>query len=539
MNQLTLKTLLDAKLSEGTLHFAGQRSLILDAMALGLLRKELIETLGSSAAKGLLTRFGYSHGWRTGESLREHFDWKDPEEGRRAGGRLHALQGIVAIDPLPDKPGPYASAIWRNSYEAEQHTLHLGLSSECVCWSLTGFASGYLSYCHGRAVLCVEQSCVGRGDAICKIEGKPEEEWRKDVREAQRPLYETECLQATLQELTHALKKTDRKLSARRKKLARYGQGSNDRDGLVARNSQMIRVIELARRAARVDSSVFITGESGVGKERIARLIHDESPRAGRAFVAVNCGAISESLIESELFGHKQGAFSGATQDRIGLFEAAQGGTLFLDEIGELSQATQVKLLRVLQEREIRRVGENRQRSIDVRLITATNRELPVEIERGTFRRDLFYRIKVVEIHVPPLRDRPEDILALARTLLLNLAERIQRPMPELSPEAADCLTLYSWPGNVRELENAMERALVVGDGQRMELEDLPAEMRRGETPKDPTQTDPRTLEEIEKAAVLAAFEANDRHRGRTASQLGIGSATLYRKLKKYKLPTL
>lgn len=537
MSEITLENLLQSNLREGTLHFAGQRSLILDTMALGILRKEVIQRIGLSAARGLFTRFGYSHGWRAGESLRDHFDWEDPRDWRRAGGRLHTLQGIVAIDPLPDKEGPYAAAIWRNSYEAEQHRLHLGQSDDCVCWSLTGFASGYLSYCYGRRILCIEKRCLGRGDASCEIEGKPEDEWSPEIREQQSPYYESECLSGDLTELTKALKKADRKLIARRKKLARYGQGESDRDGLVARNQDMIRVVELARRAARVDSTVLITGESGVGKERMARLIHEESPRKGRAFVAVNCGAISESLIESELFGHKKGAFSGATQDRIGLFEAAQGGTLFLDEIGELSHATQVKLLRVLQEREIRRVGENTKRAIDARLVTATNRSLPDEIEEGRFRRDLYYRIKVVEIQIPALRERPEDILPLARTLLFDLAERLKLKLPQISPGAADCLNRHSWPGNVRELENALERALVVCDGRQIQADDLPLETRSAHRPsKNPAPMVGGRLEDIEKAAILQALEQNQGNRGQSAAQLGIGVATLYRKIKKYRL---
>lgn len=537
MKELSLASLLDANLAEGTIHFAGQRSLILDAMALGLLRRELIETLGQSAAKGLLTRFGYSHGWRTGKSLGDHFDWDDPSLWRRAGGFLHSLQGIVAIDPLlDDRPGPYASAIWRNSYEAEQHLLHLGQSNECVCWSLTGFASGYLSYCYGRSVLCIEKSCIGRGDAVCQIEGKPEEDWSVEVRRSQRPLYETECLQMKLKELTKAIKTADRKLSARRRKLTRLSSTKEDPSGFVARNPEMRRVIELARRSARVDSTILVTGESGVGKERIARFIHEESPRVGRAFITVNCGAITESLIESELFGHKKGAFSGASQDRLGLFEAAQGGTIFLDEIGELSLATQVKLLRVLQERELRRVGENRQRPIDVRVIAATNRTLSEEIKLGRFREDLYFRIKVIEVQIPPLRQRREDIPALSQSLLFGLAERLKLRCPGLSAGAADSLTQYSWPGNVRELENALERAFVVSEGDRIDLRDLPPEVRQIQAPESPRTTPQQTLEDIEKAAILNAFERNNGHRGQTALQLGIGSATLYRKLKKYRV---
>jgi transcriptional regulator with PAS, ATPase and Fis domain len=198
---------------------------------------------------------------------------------------------------------------------------------------------------------------------------------------------------------------------------------------MIVRSATMRRLVDLARRIAKVDSTVLITGESGTGKELIARLVHDESARGLGPFVAVNCGAITESLLESELFGHERGAFTGATQDRIGLFEAANGGTLLLDEIGDVSPSMQVKLLRVLQEREIRRVGESKSRPVNVRVVAATNRELAADIAAGRFRKDLFYRLNVVQLHVPPLRDRREDILPLARVLLADAAARVKRPV--------------------------------------------------------------------------------------------------------------
>ena len=241
----------------------------------------------------------------------------------------------------------------------------------------------------------------------------------------------------------------------------------------------MRQLVDLARRVAKVDSTVLITGESGSGKERIARLVHEESTRAAGPFIAVNCGAITETLLESELFGHARGAFTGATQDRPGLFEAANGGTLLLDEVGEVSPGMQVKLLRALQEREIRRVGENKSRRVDVRVVAATNRDLAHGVAGGAFRQDLYYRLKVVELHVPPLRERRDDILPLARVLLADAALRMKRKIAGLAPGAADQLLRYEWPGNVRELENAMERAVALARGSRVELEDLPEEVRQ------------------------------------------------------------
>jgi transcriptional regulator with PAS, ATPase and Fis domain len=293
----------------------------------------------------------------------------------------------------------------------------------------------------------------------------------------------------------------------------------------------------LTRRVAQVDTTVLITGESGSGKERIARLLHDESTRAAGPFIAVNCGAITETLLESELFGHARGAFTGATQDRPGLFEAANNGTLLLDEVGEVSPAMQVKLLRVLQEREIRRVGENRSRDVDVRVVAATNRDLAQGVFGGAFRQDLYYRLKVVELHVPPLRERREDVLPLARVLLADAALRMKRKVSGLVPSAADQLLRYGWPGNVRELENAMERAVALARGGRVELEDLPEEIRRT-PPEIVAYGAVRPLDQIEKEYIVAALAFNDGNQTRTAQQLHIGSATLYRKLKSYGLIT-
>jgi transcriptional regulator with PAS, ATPase and Fis domain len=304
--------------------------------------------------------------------------------------------------------------------------------------------------------------------------------------------------------------------------------------GIIASSPRMQRTVELARRVAKVDAMVLITGESGVGKERIARLVHDESTRAAGPFIAVNCGAITETLLESELFGHKRGAFTGAASDRFGLFETANHGTLLLDEVGEVSPGMQVKLLRVLQEKEIRRVGESKSRTVNVRVLAATNRDLAHGVAAGTFRQDLYYRLKVVELHVPPLRDRRDDILPLARVLLADAAIRMGRKVSGLVPRAADQLLRYDWPGNVRELENAMERAVALARGSRVELEDLPEEIRQ--TFPRPAVNDETVLplSEVEKEYILAVLDLNDGNQTRTAKQLGIGSATLYRRLKKY-----
>ena len=306
--------------------------------------------------------------------------------------------------------------------------------------------------------------------------------------------------------------------------------------GIVAKSPAMRLLVDLARRVAKVDSTVLITGESGSGKERIARLVHDESTRAAGPFVAVNCGAIAETLLESELFGHAKGSFTGATQDRLGLFEAADKGTLLLDEVGDVSPGMQVKLLRAVQEREIRRVGENKSRRFDVRILAATNRDLAQAVAAGSFRQDLYYRLKVVELRVPALRERRADVLPLARALLADVTRRMKREIASFSPDTADQLLRFDWPGNVRELENAMERAVALARGSRVELDDLPEEVRRAFPIPVATKGAVRALEEVEKEYIIAALELNQGNQTRTAEQLQIGSATLYRKLKSYRL---
>ena len=534
---LVLGDLLDAHPHGGVIRFAGQRAVIFDAAALGLLRKELIETLGLTVARGILTRLGFAHGWRTALSLRTALPWDSEREWKTAGGRLHMLQGLVVFEPhvaaIAGQDEPFASAMWRESYEAEQHLLHFGKAAEPICWTLTGFASGYLSYCNDREIYCLERRCVGSGDAVCELVGRRREEWG-DALDRELPFYQRDCLEAALRSVTDALKLAESQLEKRKRQLVAPRLG-DEPFGLVARSAEMKQVVDLATRVAKVDATALVTGESGVGKERVARLIHGQSARARGPFVGVNCAAVTETLLESELFGHAKGSFSGASQERAGFFEAAGGGTLFLDEIGDVSPAMQVKLLRVLQEREVRRVGENKSRPVDVRIVAATNRDLQEEVAAGRFRNDLFYRLRVVEIRIPPLRSRREDILPLARSIVARIAERLGLRTTGFTPAAADRLIAYPWPGNVRELENAVERALVLTDGERFDVADLPEEVRSGDGARPAGAS--LALEDLEREHILAVLKAQGGNRTRTAEMLKIGTATLYRKLRQYNHP--
>jgi len=536
IEDLSINELVEFDSEEGVIRFAGQRALLIDATAKGNLRKELINHFGLSTARAVLTRFGFVQGWRMAEAMKDLFNWETDDEWHHACGRIHMLEGMYRLAPGPPGSLTKEGLTLAGSYEAEQHMAHLGRSDASVCWTICGLTSGYLSRALGQEVYVLEERCIGRGDAFCHLLGRTLEEWG-DSRAEELRFYRVENLQEwlepSLHQITENLKDVERKLRSKKRALTRVAPEVENPLGMVSKSDAMRRLTDLAHRIAKVDSTLLITGESGTGKELIAHLVHDESSRSIGPFIAVNCGAITETLLESELFGHARGAFTGAGQERMGLFEAANGGTLLLDEIGDVSPGMQVKLLRVLQEREIRRVGENKSRPVNVRVMAATNRELAEDITAGRFRKDLFYRLNVVQLHVPALRARREDILPLARVLLGEAAERLRRPVTGLSPRVADQLLRYSWPGNVRELENAMERAVALSHTNLIELDDLPEEVRQA-IPVPSLSGPVRELNEIEKDYILAVVDLNDGNQTRSAEQLGIGTATLYRKLKSY-----
>jgi DNA-binding NtrC family response regulator len=295
-------------------------------------------------------------------------------------------------------------------------------------------------------------------------------------------------------------------------------------------------VLRVAETVAPTDSTVLIQGESGTGKEVIARYIHSLSARADKTFASINCGALPESLLESELFGHVKGSFTGAVKDKAGLFAAASGGTFFLDEIGETTPATQVKLLRVLQTREVIPVGATDPQPIDVRLIAATNRDLDEEIKRGTFRGDLFYRLNVIALQLPPLRERREDIPLLAEHFLHRSAEQAKEEPKRLSAVAVEVLQSYDWPGNVRELENALERAVILTRGSIIDVGAFPervVERKARPLISDAPPANP-TLDAVERAYIMWVLQSEGGNKTRAADILGIDPSTLYRKLSRY-----
>ena len=313
---------------------------------------------------------------------------------------------------------------------------------------------------------------------------------------------------------------------------------------ILGRHPAMVEIKRLVRKVARTPSTVLLSGESGTGKELVAREIHRMSPRRDLPFLIVNCSALPESLLESELFGHERGAFTGADSTKPGLFEAADGGTLFLDEVADTSPASQAKLLGVLQNQEIRRVGGTRHMRVDVRIITACNRNLEEEVRRGAFRQDLYFRLNTVTLELPPLRRRTEDVPMMVSHFLRKYESLRETKVAESDPEVMSALIPYSWPGNVRELEHVIERALVLGDDPVVRIQDLPEEIRsagkahRGgphglERPGG--LRDLSNLEEVERAHVLLVLRETGGNKRLAASILGIDRSTLYRRLERYK----
>ena len=354
---------------------------------------------------------------------------------------------------------------------------------------------------------------------------------------------------ATLDEIEAVVRKADEK-----RRLVRQNASLKDavrqpseeaQSALVYRSKAMEGLVALAETAARADSTVIITGESGTGKDVLARFIHARSSRADSPVIGVNCAALPETLFESEFFGHERGAFTGATSTKRGLIEAADGSTLFLDEVGEMPLQTQVKLLQFLEEGRFRRVGSTRDRSSDVRVIAATNRNLAEDVAAKRFRADLFYRLNVISLHVPPLRQRREDIPALVGHFLTLYRERFNRPALDLSEDARQRLDSYDWPGNVRELRNSLERAAALATGDLIEAEQLlPAAALDAEAANaDNASTShegstsnnaPVTLEQLERRHILRVLEEANGNRERAAALLGISARTLYRKLREY-----
>ena len=451
---------------DGTIWLGENRMVLMHTSSLGALRKELMGSVGKDHTRRILTRMGYASGVRDAELAKRIRGHQSATDAFFTGPQLHMLEGVVRVTPLQlhmdvDNGQFNGEFLWENSWEQEIHLRDFGQSDEAVCWSQIGYASGYTSAFMGRFILFKEIECVACGHNNCRIVGKPLEEW--DDAEEHANYFQSDSMLSHLLELRT-------QIDYLRTTITQQTQTPQ----LVGNSKGFKHAYDLVSRAAETQVSVLLLGETGVGKERFARTLHEMSARKDEAFVAVNCAALPDELIESELFGVERGAFTGAHASRAGKFERAHGGTLFLDEVGELPLPAQAKLLRALQEGEIERLGDERTRKVNVRLVAATNVDLQKEVSAGTFRRDLYYRLNVYPVTIPPLRERTGDIPALVEAMVRRFETLHDKRIAGLSDKAMHALKLHTWPGNVRELENVLERGVILAppNGQ-IEVEHL------------------------------------------------------------------
>lgn len=449
-----LRRLVHFSTVDGRIWLSDQRMLLVHAAAILALRRELVASLGRAHTRRLLMRAGYASGERDALLARQVRPNAPLFDAFAVGPQLHMLEGAVRVQPqvfeLDEEAGHFHGIFqWDHSWEAEVHQRAWGPQDEPACWMLLGYASGYTSAFFRRQALFKEVQCTACGHAHCLIEGRFTHEW-PDGEQLARD-YDPDSMLVRLDELQS-------QVDALRTQL----QPIDDQGPLLGHSRAFNDTVELLRKAAPTQVTVLLTGETGVGKERFARALHAMGPRADKPFVAVNCAALPAELIESELFGAEKGAYTGATAARVGRFERAHGGTLLLDELGELPLPAQAKLLRVLQQGEVERLGGTQARKVDVRVVAATNVDLEKAVEEGRFRRDLLYRLNVYPIRIPPLRERPDDIEPLAMHLLQRYAAMHGKRVAGFTDLAMTAMRQHPWPGNVRELENLIERGVIL-----------------------------------------------------------------------------
>ena len=443
------------------------RMLLVHAEAQGGMRKELIDTLGLDRARGLLIRMGYASGVHDAEVFSRQDQGATDYEAFKTGTQLHTMEGIVKVTTLKleaDRSAGkyYGEYLWENSWEGQWHKKQYGVQDNPVCWSQIGYACGYTSALMGRTIVYKEVECVGKGDSNCRIVGKPIEEW-EDAGDYLR-IFNQESIADQLFDLQTQVVQL-RSVISEKEKL------SSD---VLGNSPSFLTAFNLLKQAAGSHIAVLLLGETGVGKEVFARTLHERSSRCNESFIAINCAAIPQDLVESELFGVEKGAYTGALTARPGRFERANGGTLFLDEVGDLPLSAQAKLLRVLQEGEIERLGDHKIRKVNVRVVAATNVDLRMLVKDGKFRSDLYYRLNAFQIDIPPLRERQEDILLLAERYMEKYSAIQGKKLRGFTDKAKRALLTYPWPGNIRELQNMVERGVILAPvGTRIEVEQM------------------------------------------------------------------
>lgn len=447
--------------SEGRIWFDNERVSLIHLSSLGFIRQQLIDKLGEKEARGLLTRMGYASGAKDAVVARRLRARQSLGEAFLTGPQLHAIQGVVYVVPVrveadTESGHYYGEFIWHKCFDAESHLAIYGEAKNPVCWMQIGYASGYTSAFMGRPIFYKEVECKAVGDAHCRIIGKPLEDWDPKEIEAEVQALQPQKFANRFSQLH------DHDQSQPAKIIYGSDKALSMLENMVGASPAFTTTCHLAQKVAGTSATVLFLGETGVGKGIFAKTLHQISDRFDKPFISLNCSAIPESLIESELFGVVKGAFTGATESRPGRFERAHGGTLFLDEVGTLTMTAQIKLLRALQEKEIERVGDSRTRKVDVRIIAATNVNLQEAVKAGSFREDLMFRLNVFPINIPPLRERREDIPLLMDHFLHRFTRLHNKQVSGFTNLAVDALYQYEYPGNIRELDNLIERAVIM-----------------------------------------------------------------------------
>jgi len=548
-HKFQLLELLDFHSDRGLILLGNERMLIESAAAIGLHRVDLIQILGAERARLIMFRLGYAHGYENGLTLKERFGFKTAAE---LGPVFHTLQGMSGAKMLVRINDPVGASfhedgMWINSLEVEQHLRHQGTSDVPVCWMGVGYVSGYQSAVHAKSIVFREVSCMGMGDPSCRIEGRDTAAWGAELDSFLRDDAHDGNLSG-LQALRDAIERNHRTVPqppapassiAQHQAASRHPEEAkpfvvvSGNDRFIVRSADMQKAIERARRVAPLKATVLIQGESGTGKEFFANFIHRQSGRSSEPFISVNCAALTETLLESELFGHVRGSFTGAIRDKLGLFQLARNGTLFLDEVGEMSLSVQAKLLRVLESGEIRKVGGDANIKVNARVVAATNRDLRLASSQGRFRQDLFFRLAGFMIELPALREQREAIPHLAYEFLREMAPNFGKPTAALSPKAVELLMRYDWPGNVRELKHALQHALIVSRGAVIEEADFPSMLLSQTAVPSENSPDLKVNERNMIAKVLRECGGN---RTAAARALNISRATLWRKIRTYEL---
>ncbi|MEN6438788.1 MAG: sigma-54-dependent Fis family transcriptional regulator [Syntrophobacter sp.] len=546
--------LLDFPPDDGSIWLANERVVIQSASALGILRKDLVRNYGMETARHLILRMAYAQGYLQGLMLAERYG---PKVADPSGPIIFGLEGLgkptVVVQIYdPDGPAFHEEALIHKSPEVEQHLLLFGKSEIPVCWNVTGFASGYHSAVRGQHIYFEEETCVARGDSCCYVVGRevaaspppcptgqtnppvngsmPVDDIFSDIREEMNRKFEAFREKGSSVQSSpsgNGKNDDDESLDEVERAIALPGE-----DRFMVSDRTMSEAVHAALQVAPLPTTVLIQGESGTGKEFFAHLIHHHSGHTNAPFVSLNCAALTESLLESELFGHVRGAFTGAIRDKVGLLELARDGTLFLDEVGDMPLSVQAKLLRALELRRIRKVGGEADIRIRARVVAATNVDLQAAIEAGVFRQDLYFRLAGFVIHLTALRERREAIPILAYEFLKRATSAFGKKVVSISPKAMSRLIHHTWPGNVRELKHAIERAIIVATTAEIRVDDLPG--KGFQNAGYPAHT--LNLRQNERSLILQALLEAKGNRSMAARNLHIDPATLWRKLKRYNI---